>query len=91
MEQRIRTAGTVPFGYRLSEDLPGIMNPVESELEKLEEAFSYLDRQCPYASVSKWLYAKTGRYISDKGLKHRYKKERANKPGQAPQELEAQK
>ena len=64
-----RRARTVPFGYKLSEDTDYI-EPVESELEALEQAKNYL-KTCSYREVAIWLKRKTGRYLSHVGLKRR--------------------
>ena len=64
-----RKARTIPFGYKLSEDTDYI-EPVDSELQALEQAKNYL-KTCSYREVAKWLYKKTGRYLSHVGLKRR--------------------
>ena len=64
-----RKARTIPFGYKLSENTDYI-EPIESELEALEQAKIYL-KTCSYREVAKWLYKKTGRYLSHVGLKRR--------------------
>ena len=64
-----RRARTIPFGYKLSENTDYI-EPIESELQALEQAKIYL-KTCSYREVAKWLYKKTGRYLSHVGLKRR--------------------
>ena len=68
-----RKARTIPFGYKLSEDIDYI-EPVDSELQALEQAKIYL-KTCSYREVAKWLTAKTGRYISYVGLNKRVKRD----------------
>ena len=67
MEQIKRKARTVPFGYKLSDD-PGYIEPVQSELDALEEAKEYLNN-CSYREVARWLTLKTGRTITHTGLR----------------------
>ena len=67
MEQIKRKARTVPFGYKLSDD-PDYIEPVQSELDALEEAKEYLNN-CSYREVARWLSQKTGRTITHTGLK----------------------
>ena len=57
-----RKARTIPFGYKLAEDTDYI-EPIESELEALEEAKKFL-KTCSYREVAIWLSAKTKRYNS---------------------------
>ena len=64
-----RKARTIPFGYKLSENIDYI-EPIESELEALQEAKNYL-KTCSYREVAQWLHRKTGRYLSHVGLKRR--------------------
>ena len=74
-----RKARTIPFGYKLAEDeggysLPDYLDPIESELQALEEAKNYL-KTCSYREVAIWLTKKTGRYISYVGLRKRIKRD----------------
>ena len=62
-----RKARTIPFGYKLADDTDYI-EPVESELDALEEAKQYLNN-CSYREVAKWLSLKTGRSITHTGLR----------------------
>ena len=62
-----RKARTIPFGYKLSENIDYI-EPIESELEALQKAKEYL-KTCSYREVAQWLHRKTGRYLSHVGLK----------------------
>jgi hypothetical protein len=65
-----RISRTIPFGYKVSEDDPDILIPVEIELEALEKAKKHLKRYS-YREVAQWLSAVTGRSISYEGLKKR--------------------
>ncbi len=78
-----RKARTIPFGYKLAEDeggytLPDYIEPIESELEALEEAKKFL-KTCSYREVAIWLTRKTGRYISYVGLRKRVARDTASK------------
>jgi hypothetical protein len=72
-----RKARTIPFGYKLSED-PDYIEPIESELDALEEAKKFL-KTCSYREVAIWLSAKTKRYISYVGLRKRVTRDTAAK------------
>ena len=78
-----RKARTIPFGYKLAEDeggytLPDYIEPIESELEALEEAKKFL-KTCSYREVAIWLTRKTGRYISYVALRKRVARDTASK------------
>ena len=62
-----RKARTIPFGYKLSDD-PDYIEPVQEELDALNEAKDYLNN-CSYREVAGWLGRKTNRSISHTGLK----------------------
>ena len=85
-----RKARTIPFGYKLAEDeggytLPDYIEPIESELEALEEAKKFL-KTCSYREVAIWLTRKTGRYISYVGLNKRVKRDTTSKAKEDSQE-----
>jgi len=61
---------TIPFGYRLHEENPSLLEPIPLELEALELAKRHL-KQYSLVDVSRWLEKQTGRYISAMGLKKR--------------------
>ena len=61
---------TIPFGYKLHEDNPSLLEPIPLELEALELAKRHL-KQYSLVDVSRWLEKQTGRYISTMGLKKR--------------------
>ena len=73
-----RISRTIPFGYKLDKDDPHILQPVENELDMLEEAKRYL-KQYSYREVANWLSRNTGRSISHVGLKKRLDNERRRK------------
>jgi hypothetical protein len=73
-----RISRTIPFGYELDKDDPDILQPVEHELDMLEEAKKYL-KQYSYREVANWLSRNTGRSISHVGLKKRLDNERRRK------------
>ena len=73
-----RISRTIPFGYELDKDDPDILQPIENELDMLEEAKRYL-KQYSYREVSNWLSRNTGRSISHVGLKKRLDNERRRK------------
>ena len=62
-----RKARVIPFWYRKSESDDKILEPIQEELEALEQAKVYLDNSS-YREVATWLTKKTGRYISHVGL-----------------------
>lgn len=68
----------VPFGYKVSEQDAGILDPIPLELEALEKAKKYL-KQYTSREVAAWLTKVTGRYISHVGLLKRIKNEQQNK------------
>ena len=85
-----RKARTIPFGYKLAEDeggysLPDYLDPIESELQALEEAKNYL-KTCSLREVAIWLTRKTGRYISYVGLNKRVKRDTTSKAQEDSQE-----
>ncbi len=71
----VRVSRTIPFGYKEDEENEALLQPIEEELELLEEAKVHLKR---YGSrqVAAWLSEKSGRYISHTGLIKRVKSER---------------
>ena len=67
MESIKRKARVIPFGYKLAEDT-NYIEPVQKELDALEEAKEYLNN-CSYREVARWLTQKTGRSITHTGLR----------------------
>ena len=56
MESIKRKARVIPFGYKLADDTDYI-EPVQEELDALEEAKEYLNN-CSYREVARWLSQK---------------------------------
>jgi hypothetical protein len=73
-----RIARTVPFGYKLNDDDPDILDPIKTELDLLEKARQHV-RQYSYREVANWLSKNSGRYISHVGLRKRLDNERQRK------------
>ena len=73
-----RIARTVPFGYKLNDDDPDILDPIKTELDLLEKARQHV-RQYSYREVANWLSRNSGRYISHVGLRKRLDNERQRK------------
>ena len=65
---RKRIARTVPFGYKVSEQDDKLLEPIQEELEAIEQAKQYI-KSCSYREVAGWMEKKTGRYISAPGLR----------------------
>lgn len=63
-----RISRTVPFGYKVSEQDNKLLEPIQEELEAIEQAKQYL-KSCSYREVAGWMERKTGRYISAPGLR----------------------
>ena len=73
-----RIARTVPFGYKLNEEDPDLLDPIPTELDLLEKARKHVN-QYSYREVANWLSSNTGRYISHVGLRKRLGNERQRK------------
>ncbi len=73
-----RIARTVPFGYKLNDGDPDLLDPIPFELEAIEVARKYV-KQYSYREVANWLTTKTGREISHVGLRKRLMNERQRK------------
>ena len=73
-----RIARTVPFGYKLNDEDPDILDPIPTELDLLEKARSYVN-QYSYREVANWLSTNSARYISHVGLRKRLENERRRK------------
>ncbi len=65
-----RIARTIPFGYKLNEEDPDLLDPISFELDAIEVARKYI-KQYSYREVANWLTTKTGREISHVGLRKR--------------------
>ena len=73
---RKRKSSTIPFGFKLSDDAPGLIEPIDDEFAALDKALHYVSMGCSIKEVARWLHASTDRYISDKGLKFIFDRER---------------
>ena len=69
---------TIPFGYKVNEKDTNILDPIDDELNALEQAKKYL-KQYSYREVAHWLSRTTERYISHVGLRKRIEHERKRK------------
>jgi len=69
---------TVPFGYKVNEEDPNLLDPIQHELEALDKAKKYL-KQYSLREVAAWLTTQTGRQISHVGLSKRIKNEQSHK------------
>ena len=73
-----RVSKTIPFGYKVNEKDTNILDPIDDELNALEQAKKYL-KQYSYREVAHWLSRTTERYISHVGLRKRIEHERKRK------------
>ena len=62
-----RVARFIPFGYKVNEEDDKLLEPIQEELEAIEQAKQYI-KSCSYREVAGWMQRKTGRYISAPGL-----------------------
>jgi len=62
-----RVSRTIPFGYKVNEEDNKLLEPIQEELEAIEQAKQYI-KSCSYREVAGWMERKTGRYISAPGL-----------------------
>ena len=58
----------VPFGYKLSEQFPGYLEPVEHELKIIEQARKYY-KKTTLTELQNWIHKHTGRRLSLPGIK----------------------
>jgi hypothetical protein len=65
---RKRIARTIPFGYKVNEQDDKLLEPIQEEIEVIEQAKQYI-KNCSYREVAGWMEKKTGRYISAPGLR----------------------
>jgi len=75
-----RIARIIPFGYKLNEEDPNLLDPIPYELEAIELARKYT-KQYSFRQIANWLTKKTGRDISHVGLRKRlmHEQQRKNK------------
>lgn len=70
MESMRRTSSTIPFGYKLNEDNPELLDPIPEQLEMLNKILPLIkDKTLSLREGSLWLTHETGRSISHMGLK----------------------
>jgi hypothetical protein len=58
---------TIPWGYRVSDNDPDMLEPIEEHMRLLYQAKKYL-ATCSVTEVSSWLSQNSKVYISDEGL-----------------------
>lgn len=64
-----RTSSTIPFGYKLDEENPQYVTPVEEELKALDKIIPMLKtNSISLREGAAWLQYTTGRHISHQGL-----------------------
>lgn len=66
-----------PFGY--FKDEQGNKQPIQEQLEALEQAKFYITQGCTMQAVRNWLVTKTGRTISVPGLLKSIKYDKTSK------------
>lgn len=66
-----RISRTIPFGYKIAENNPNVLEPVLFELEALEQGKRHVKNGYSYRNVANWLSEITGRDISHAGLRKR--------------------
>ena len=70
MENMRRTSSTIPFGYKLNEDNPELLEAIPEELQALDKILPLIkDKTLSLREGSLWLTHETGRSISHMGLK----------------------
>lgn len=67
----VRVGRFIPFGYEQDPNDKHVLNPIEEELELLEQAKEYRLKGYSLREVAAWLSEHSGRYISHQGLKDR--------------------
>ena len=64
-----RKTSTIPFGYKLSDDIKGYLEPIQVEIESLQLIEQMIvGEEISLQMGSDWLEYKTGRSISPRGL-----------------------
>ena len=66
-----RISHTIPFGYKVRDDDPEVLDPIIFVLEALERAKEYRAKKYSYVKIAVWLSQVTGRTISAEGLRKR--------------------
>ena len=65
-----RTSSTIPFGYKLNEDNPELLDAIPEELQALDKILPLIkDKTLSLREGSLWLTHEIGRSISHMGLK----------------------
>ena len=64
-----RKTSTIPFGYKLSDDVKGYLEPIQVEIESLQLIEQMIvNEEISLQMGSDWLEYKTGRSITPRGL-----------------------
>ena len=64
-----RKTSTIPFGYKLADDVKGYLEPIQMEIESLQLVEQMIvGEEISLQMGSDWLEYKTGRSISPRGL-----------------------
>lgn len=66
-----RISKIVPYGYKVSDEDPRMLEPVIFELEALEMVKKHRKAGYSWRKLARWISATTGRTISDVGLQKR--------------------
>lgn len=66
-----RLGRTIPYGYKVSDNDPEVLEPIIFELEALERAKEYRAKKHSYQKLAVWLSQVTGRSITAEGLRKR--------------------
>ena len=70
MNRRQKLSSVIPFGYKVSEDDPKLLEEIPLELKALSEIKTMLsDKFLSLREGSAWLEYNTGRKLSHQGLK----------------------
>jgi hypothetical protein len=65
---RPKISPVIPFGWEVSKHDDKMLEPIPKQLDALDTALFYVDNGRSLKSMSIWLEAQTGRYISHVGL-----------------------
>ena len=64
-----RKTSTIPFGYKLSDDIKGYLEPIQVEIESLQLIEQMIvNEEISLQMGADWLEYKTGRSITPRGL-----------------------
>ena len=71
MNRRQKLSSVIPFGYKVSEDDPKLLEEIPLELKALSEIKTMVsDKVLSLREGSAWLEYNTGRKLSHQGLKN---------------------